>query len=124
MLLQAATRTLRKRAGRMDIITGSREFYGLIFPQIHFLFAFRTTSFSPDQTSSTAHTLMSTSPMGSATALIVSSVMSVGTLEDFFGHETQIAASGRIFASEERRRAASRDRSAVKRWMMCVSSPT
>jgi hypothetical protein len=88
----------------------------------HFRFSFRTTSFSPDQTSSTAHTLMSTRPMGSATALIVSSVMSVGTLEDFFGHETQIAASGRIFASEARRREASRALSVVKRWTMSVLS--
>src|SRR5882672_640794 len=76
----------------------------------YFRFSFRTTSFSPDQISSSAHTLMSTRPIGSATSLIVSSVMSVGTLADFFGQDTQIAASGRIFASAERRRAASRAR--------------
>src|SRR6266496_58568 len=54
------------------------------------LFSFRTTSFSPDQMSSTAQTLMSTRPIGNATSLIVSSVMSVGTLDDFFGQDTQI----------------------------------
>src|SRR6476620_222052 len=56
----------------------------------------RITSFNPDQTLSTAHTLISTSPVGSATSRIVSSVMSVFTPEDFFGHETQITPSGRI----------------------------
>jgi hypothetical protein len=47
------------------------------------------TSFSPDQTSLTAHTLMSTRPMGRHTVRIVSSVMSVGTFDAFFGHDTQ-----------------------------------
>src|SRR6516165_1223665 len=50
--------------------------------------SFRITSFRPDQTSLTAHTLMSTKPSGNATSLIVSSVMSVATFDDFFGHET------------------------------------
>ena len=40
----------------------------------------RMTSFSPDQTSSTAQTLTSTRCSGSATSRITSSVMSVGTL--------------------------------------------
>ena len=38
----------------------------------------RMTSFSPDQVSSTAQTFTSTSPIGSATSRITSSVMSVG----------------------------------------------
>ena len=54
----------------------------------------RSTSFSPDQVSSTAQTLMSTRPIGNATARMVSSVMSVGTFEVFFGHDTQMTASG------------------------------
>src|SRR4051794_11223643 len=44
---------------------------------------FLTTCLRPDQTSLTAHTLMSTYPIGSATSRIVSSVMSVGTFDDF-----------------------------------------
>src|SRR5258708_1223290 len=54
--------------------------------------SFRNTSFRPDQTSVTAHTLMSTKPRGSATSRIVSSVMSVGTFAAFFGQDTQIDA--------------------------------
>ena len=50
---------------------------------------FRITSFSPDQTSLTAHTFTSTNPSGSAISRIVSSVISVGTFDDFLGHETQ-----------------------------------
>ena len=46
------------------------------------------TSFKPDHTSLTAQTLMSTKPSGNASSLIVSSVMSVSTLDTFFGQET------------------------------------
>src|SRR4051812_44107628 len=53
----------------------------------------RITSFKPDHTSLTAHTFTSTKPSGSATARIVSSVMSVATPDAFFGHDTQITAS-------------------------------
>ena len=60
-------------------------------------FFFLMTNFKPDHTSLTAQTLISTRPSGSATSLIVSSVISVGTLDDFFGHETQTAPSDRIF---------------------------
>lgn len=60
--------------------------------------SFRTTSFSPDQTSVTAQTLTSTKPSGSATARTTSSVTSVGTFEDFFGQDTQTAAAGASFA--------------------------
>src|ERR1044071_5874080 len=49
----------------------------------------RMTSFSPDQTSHTAHTLTSTKPSGRASSRIVSSVMSVSTLAAFFGPDTQ-----------------------------------
>src|SRR5262245_3245947 len=57
----------------------------------------RTTSLSPDHTSSTAQTLMSTKPSGSATSRTTSSVISVGTLADFFGHDTHTAAFGSSF---------------------------
>lgn len=60
------------------------------------------TSFRPDHTSSTAHTLMSTSPSGSAICLTVSSVTSVGTRDDRFGQETQITPSGFNRLREER----------------------
>jgi hypothetical protein len=56
------------------------------------------TSFSPDQTSLTAQTFTSTKPRGSASLRMVSSTMSVGTLEDFFGQETQTDAAGFSFA--------------------------
>src|SRR5690606_30825269 len=42
-----------------------------------YLSALRTTSFSPDQVSSTAQTFTSTNPRGSASARTTSSVMSV-----------------------------------------------
>src|SRR5262245_31287573 len=63
-------------------------------------FSFLTTSFKPDHISSIAQTLMSTRPSGSAISLIVSSVISVGTLDAFFGQETQMAASLFIFFNE------------------------
>src|SRR5882757_9770868 len=66
--------------------------------------SFLITSFSPDHTSSTAQTLTSTSPIGSAMARTVSSVMSVGTFDNFFGHDTQMAASRRIRRTDERRK--------------------
>src|SRR4030065_60728 len=64
--------------------------------------SFLITSFRPDHTSSTAHTFTSTRPKGSASFLMVSSVMSVGTLADFFGHETQIIPSCLSLAREAR----------------------
>ena len=54
--------------------------------------SFRTTNFKPDHTSVAAHSFMSTKPSGKAVSRIVSSVMSVGTFEDFFGHEIHIVA--------------------------------
>src|SRR5688572_25751176 len=54
----------------------------------------RMTSFSPDQTSLTAHTLISTNPSGSATSRMVPSVISVGTLEAFLGHDTHTVSGG------------------------------
>jgi hypothetical protein len=50
----------------------------------------RITSFNPDQTSLTEHTLMSTSPIGKASSRITSSLMSVITFEAFFGQDTQM----------------------------------
>ena len=73
--------------------------------------SFRTTSFNPDHVSSTAHTLMSTNPIGSATSRITSSVMSVGTFDVFFGHDTQMAASG-LSALRSVAQASSPDRAA------------
>ena len=56
----------------------------------------RMTSFNPDQTSSTAQTLMSTNPSGKATSRMTSSMMSVLTPELFFGQETQTVPLGSI----------------------------
>ena len=53
-------------------------------------------SLSPLQTSSTAQTLTSTNPSGSASERTTSSVMSVGTLAAFFGQDTQIMPSSTI----------------------------
>lgn len=50
----------------------------------------RITNLSPDQISSMAQTLMSTKPNSKANSRIKFSFKSVGTFEDFFGHETQI----------------------------------
>ena len=55
----------------------------------------RKTSFSPDHTALTAQTFTSTKPIGNATARITSSVMSVGTFDACFGHDTHSEASGR-----------------------------
>ena len=63
-------------------------------PEAYQRSSFLTTSFSPDHTSSTAQTLTSTKPSGNATSRTVSSVISVGTFDAFFGHDTQTTASG------------------------------
>ena len=82
------------------------------------------TSLSPDQTSSTAQTFTSTSPIGRHRPRIVSSVMSVGTFEAFFGHETQSAASclslGRI-ACRRRSRSAFRVENKCTRSLVAVN---
>jgi hypothetical protein len=59
-------------------------------------FSFRITNFNPDQTSLTAQTLMSTSPIGRAKSRIVSSVISLFIPELFFGQEIQIIPAGEI----------------------------
>ena len=60
----------------------------------------RRTSLSPDQIASIAQTLTSTSPSGSAIVRTVSSVTSVASPADFFGHEAQMTpAAGIRFAS-------------------------
>jgi len=65
----------------------------------------RTTSFSPDQISSTARTLMSTSPIGSATFRITSPAMSVGTFDAFSGQDIQMKPSrAMVFRSPACRR--------------------
>src|SRR5205807_9851733 len=59
---------------------------------------FGITNFSPDHTSSIAQTLISTRPSGSAVSRTTTSVRSVATPDDFFGHDTQIMPSGAIAA--------------------------
>ena len=54
------------------------------------------TSLRPDQTSSTAQTLTSTKPRGSAWRRMSSSPISLGTPEERFGHDTQIMPSRAI----------------------------
>jgi len=51
------------------------------------------TNFKPDQTSFTAQTFTSTKPNGKASSRITSPVISVGSLEAFFGQETHTTAS-------------------------------
>src|SRR5437667_8662095 len=58
--------------------------------------SFRIISFSPDQTSSTAQTFISTSPSGKAIWRTTSSVTSVATPELFFGQDTHIIPAGSI----------------------------
>src|SRR6266480_895518 len=57
-------------------------------------FRSRRTSFNPDHTPSTAATLMSTKPLGRAISRTASSLMSVGTPDDFLGQEIQSAPAG------------------------------
>ncbi len=57
--------------------------------ECYFLSDFLITSFNPDHTSFTAQTLIFTNPSGSAISRIISSVISIGTFDDFFGHDTQ-----------------------------------
>src|SRR5262245_18355915 len=76
------------------------------------------TSFSPEQTSVTAHTLMSTKPRGRAISRTVSSVMSVGTLADFFGHDTQTTPVALSFERQERSALTSSVLREVKMWTM------
>src|SRR5687768_10170420 len=71
----------------------------------------RKTSLSPDQISSTAQTLTSTRPNGSATSRIVSSVMSVATFEAFLGQLTQMKPSRASRGSSRRSRHSSTARS-------------
>src|SRR6266404_5162039 len=80
---------------QINVIEQSRSHY------FDFRFSRRIINFNPDQVSSTAQTLISTKPSGSATARITSSVMSVGTPDDFFGQETQTAASSAIFCRRD-----------------------
>lgn len=62
----------------------------------------------------TAQTLMSTNPRGRQTSRIVSSVMSVGTLEAFFGQETQTILSGLMFLRRDANSRSSTDLSTAK----------
>ena len=66
--------------------------------------AFRSTSLSPDHVESMAHTFVSTHPVGRTTSRTTSWVMSVGTIELFFGHATQSTPSGGRDARKRPRR--------------------
>lgn len=55
------------------------------------------TNFSPDHISSTAQTLISTSPFCKAKLRMISSVMSVTTFDAFFGQDIQIIPLGLIW---------------------------
>src|SRR5882672_1157532 len=79
------------------------------------------TNFKADQISVTAHTLISTNPSGSATSRIVSSVISVETFDDLFGHDTHTAASGLIDLRSLSSSAAIRAFWRLNRWMIPVS---
>src|SRR6266480_7733759 len=79
----------------------------------------RIINFSPDQVSSTAHTFTSTNPSGSATARITSSVVSVATPADFFGHETQTVPVAAMFLRKIDNRFSKSRRRLVKR---CTNS--
>src|SRR6266516_2607650 len=68
------------------------------FHLLDFRFSRRIINFNPDHVSSTAQTFVSTNPSGKATSRTTSSVMSVGILADFFGHETQIVPLSEIFS--------------------------
>src|SRR5882724_385228 len=63
-----------------------------------FRWSFGITNFNPDQISSTAQTLISTRPSGSAMLRTTTSLRSVEIPEDFFGHDTQIMPSGAMAA--------------------------
>jgi hypothetical protein len=52
---------------------------------------------SPDHVSSIAQTFTSTKPSGSESSRTTSSVISDGTFDDFFGHDTQTVAFGSSF---------------------------
>src|SRR5579863_2620621 len=58
--------------------------------------SFGITNFRPDQVSSIAHTLISTRPSGSAASRTTTSLKSLSTPDDFFGHDTQIMPPGAI----------------------------
>src|SRR5262249_50289613 len=85
-------------------------------------FSSRTTSFNPDQISSTAHTLISTSPSGNAILRTTSSVISVSILAAFFGQEPQITASSLIVPRYFLSPAVSSLASLVNRWTRSTSA--
>src|SRR5215471_3249343 len=87
---------------------------------LHQRSSFRTTSLSPDHVSSTAQTLTSTNPSGSATSRIASSVTSVGTLAAFFGHETHTIARGSSLSRNVASARASVARLVAKTWTTSV----
>src|SRR5204863_960086 len=87
-------------------------------PVVHPLtgrFSLRHTNRSPDHTSVTAQTLLSTRPWGSPTSRRTSSVTSVGTLEARFGQATQNPPAGVIDAATSGNRRSSCRRSVTKR---------
>src|SRR5207244_9041961 len=83
---------------------------------LDFRFSRRIINFNPDQVSSTAQTFLSTNPSGKAISRTTSSVMSVGTLADFFGHETQIVPLSAIFSRKIDNLLSNSLRRLVNRW--------
>src|SRR5438093_3988173 len=83
---------------------------------LDFRFLRRIINFNPDHVSSTAQTFMSTNPSGNATSRTTSSVMSVGILADFFGHETQIVPLSAILSRKIDNLLSNSLRRFVNRW--------
>src|SRR5437762_12556477 len=95
--------------------------HGRLHFTARFRFSRRTINFNPDQVSSIAHTFTSTNPSGNATALITSSVTSVGTPDDLFGQETQTVPASAILARKTGNLFANSLRFLVKTWMKLES---
>src|SRR5437867_921153 len=83
---------------------------------LDFRFSRRIINFNPDHVSSTAQTFMSTNPSGKAISRTTSSVISVGTLADFFGHETQIVPLSAILSRKIDNLLSNSLRRFVNRW--------
>src|SRR5438045_1843786 len=79
---------------KLELGAASGSLHRLVRPA--YRSSFRIISFSPDQTSSTAQTFISTSPSGKAIWRTTSSVTSVATPELFFGQDTHIIPAGSI----------------------------
>src|SRR5437588_1421737 len=110
-----------KLRGRFDVFDSKIDVIKQsCFHHFDFRLSRRIINFNPDPVSSTAQTLMSTKSSGSATARMTSSVTSVTTPDDFFGHETQIAASSAILRRKMDNCFANSPRRVANRWTNLV----